>query len=359
MNHLKTGNAFFGAGSFKNYKFLGQELQETGFYDMNARFYMADLGRFGMHDPLSASTLDPYGYGYNNPILFADPSGLEGDPVNGGAGPGGPVTPASFGDIPGGYNGAPTLMAGAGANDIAAEQNIQGIILNSKGKTSNSASAMPGNCIACSVGSGVSSGINLPQTSGNPIPAEFYKPVLNNGSAMMMDGMLWDVAAIYIANNVKPENKYVAAGVGLLAIIMSRGHAADEVLEMELDIAKAEAAAAKVETSVLNPKDIHFMQSSIKNTTGEFTVMGNAEALKSGVLNPEVLRINVWKDASGKVWTLDHRRLGAFRLSGLREVPINWATTKEVRSQMWKMITQNGGTSIKLKLGGGQNIIVK
>jgi len=35
------------------------------------------------------------------------------------------------------------------------------------------------------------------------------------------------------------------------------------------------------------------MQSSIKNATGEFTVLGNAQALKSGALNPEVLRMNV------------------------------------------------------------------
>jgi len=52
MNHLKTGNAFFAQGSYKAYKFLGNELQETGFYDMNARFYMSDLGIFGQHDPL-------------------------------------------------------------------------------------------------------------------------------------------------------------------------------------------------------------------------------------------------------------------------------------------------------------------
>ncbi len=29
MNHLKSGNAFFGAGSYKNYKYNGKELQET------------------------------------------------------------------------------------------------------------------------------------------------------------------------------------------------------------------------------------------------------------------------------------------------------------------------------------------
>jgi len=41
MNHLKTGTAFFGAGSYKNYKYNGKELQETGMYDYGARIYMS------------------------------------------------------------------------------------------------------------------------------------------------------------------------------------------------------------------------------------------------------------------------------------------------------------------------------
>ncbi|WP_090391208.1 hypothetical protein [Niabella drilacis] len=98
------------------------------------------------------------------------------------------------------------------------------------------------------------------------------------------------------------------------------------------------------------------MQSSIKNATGEFTVLGNAQALKSGALNPEVLRMNVWKDAAGKVWTLDHRRLAAFRLSGLQEAPIQWANPS---GQMWKMTTTNGGKSIWLKFGGGNGATVR
>ncbi|WP_054512387.1 DUF6443 domain-containing protein [Chryseobacterium sp. ERMR1:04] len=61
------------------YKFLGQELQEeTGWFDLNARFYMPDAVIFGQHDPLSEKTLQPYAYGYNNPIRFIDPMGTEG-----------------------------------------------------------------------------------------------------------------------------------------------------------------------------------------------------------------------------------------------------------------------------------------
>jgi len=32
MNHLKSGNSYFGAGSYKAYKYNGKELQETGMY---------------------------------------------------------------------------------------------------------------------------------------------------------------------------------------------------------------------------------------------------------------------------------------------------------------------------------------
>jgi hypothetical protein len=116
---------------------------------------------------------------------------------------------------------------------------------------------------------------------------------------------------------------------------------------------------APARPKVLNPNEVHFMQSSIKNTTGEYTVLGNAEGLKTGTLSPTVLRITVWQDASGKIWTLDHRRLAAFRLAGLTEVPVQWATPEQVQSQMWKMSTNNGGTSIRLKLGDGQSKTVK
>lgn len=79
MNHLKSGNAFFGISSYKNYKYQGQELQETGFYSFKWRNYMPDVGRFFNIDPLSEKYEDytPYQYSSNQPVHGNEIEGLE------------------------------------------------------------------------------------------------------------------------------------------------------------------------------------------------------------------------------------------------------------------------------------------
>jgi len=61
-----------------NYKYNGKELQETGMYAMDFRQYMPDIGRFTGMDRLSelAPELNSYRFGFNNPILYNDPTGL-------------------------------------------------------------------------------------------------------------------------------------------------------------------------------------------------------------------------------------------------------------------------------------------
>jgi hypothetical protein len=100
---------------------------------------------------------------------------------------------------------------------------------------------------------------------------------------------------------------------------------------------------------LLNPQSIRFSQASIKATFRDGASIDDmAEELQSGRLHPyDVPAIRIF-ERDGKLFTLDNRRLEAFRRAGL-DVPVRMATPQEIAEESWKFTTNNDGVSIQIR----------
>lgn len=98
--------------------------------------------------------------------------------------------------------------------------------------------------------------------------------------------------------------------------------------------------------------EIHMMQASVSNPTGDYFVLQNGITFKNNpALFESLPRIRVWvNEADGKIWTLDHRRLAAAKLAGFERVTIEWASQGEVMGEFWKMTTTGSGLDIKIRV---------
>lgn len=101
----------------------------------------------------------------------------------------------------------------------------------------------------------------------------------------------------------------------------------------------------------ISPSDVRFSQDSISYRFRDGSSIDDlAEGLKSGRVNPnDVPPIRILRK-DNLLFTLDNRRLEAFRRAGL-EVPYRMATADEIASQSWKFTTKNQGISVIVRGG--------
>ena len=110
----------------------------------------------------------------------------------------------------------------------------------------------------------------------------------------------------------------------------------------------------KLGRATMSAKDIRWSQSMCANVSQDkkYSVVKNAKAFKDGSLKVEMLpKIRVWRDVEGRVWTLDHRRLAAMRLSGVVDkIEVEFVSEALVLEQRFKFSSQNSGRSILVHL---------
>jgi hypothetical protein len=104
-----------------------------------------------------------------------------------------------------------------------------------------------------------------------------------------------------------------------------------------------------VSVQLLNPQSIRFSQASIKATFRDGTSVDDLTAgLQSRRISlHDVPAIRIF-ERDGMLFTLDNRRLEAFRRAGV-DIPARMATPQEIAEEAWKFTTQNGGVSIRIR----------
>lgn len=115
--------------------------------------------------------------------------------------------------------------------------------------------------------------------------------------------------------------------------------------------------------AVVDAREIRFSQLDCKNDSdGGYSVISNARALRDGTLKVESLpKLRVWRDADGRIWTLDHRRLAAMRLSGsVNDIPVEFVDEATVNAQRFKFTTRSEGESIfvRVEKPGQENVAI-
>jgi len=159
-------------------------------------------------------------------------------------------------------------------------------------------------------------------------------------------GML--VRAATHADDVAAGALHAAAHADDVAADAAR---AAEQVEDAAPSALSEAQQSVRSIGYIDPSKVRFSQSSINyhfkdRTMG--TIDDLAEGLRSGKIAPSDIPPIRVLEINGQLFTLDNRRLEAFRRAGV-DIPYRYATPEEIARERWKFTTTNEGMTILVR----------
>ncbi len=332
--------------------YTGEQVDgSTDLLFLRARYYDPATGRFLSKDPnpgnvYQPQTLNPYVYILNNAINDRDPSGEQGE------------------------NFLDEFLKGVVYQFIDNNYSALGIPEQSRSllrRGADEVAAKYGDSVAFQLGRLTGSVITIGQAF---MEVEGGVSIMGCGA---VGGLVTAETGIGAATGVGVV--VVGAAVtahGVVVGVVSAANAGDIAGNIYWMVAEGSKGGSG-QPGGLNPRNIRYSQkyyssTGIRRDTGErYTVEENAELLRN---NPDkdlppirVFRKEKFMDEwgplekyghrgdpvnliDGEIYTLDHRRLVAYRMAGRDSIPVRWATLDEIRSDRFKFSTPNGGTSI-------------
>ena len=99
----------------------------------------------------------------------------------------------------------------------------------------------------------------------------------------------------------------------------------------------------------MDPLQVRFSQSSVNFRFRDGgTIADLAQGLKDGSIHPSDIPPLRLVERIGLLFTLDNRRLEAFRRAGV-SIPWRMATEAEIAAEAWKFTTTNQGVSVRVR----------
>ena len=317
-----------------NYRYCGEQFDSTtGLYYLRARYMDTNTGRFTSQDTYAGSTADPislhkYLYANSNPVMYSDPSGYMSL---------GEVTCVSA--IIGGTCGAFINVAGY-LDKLVGWRNFN---LNDMLQT-----AFEG--FMCGVTLGLLCGIGF---AGLSYICVLFPSLSGLATAFTYAFGLWGASQSIITGYIEARegNYYSALAFGILGWL-SAFALFDSIFTNYPDVFAGNTNIGTINKGNSQPtsSSIHYSQNSISSKFKDGSSVDDMiQGLKTGEISIDnIPAIRIFRK-DGVLYSLDNRRLYAFKQAGIENIPYRWATPEEIANESWKFTTENGGSSIQVR----------